>query len=136
MRTVNICTLYSLTCYICIFVRVLCKLDCDACTDSIKSTSQPKDSLITLRDYGNYLFYPTNFVIHLLSTAEKALSTELKKNCLSKSFIFDKIVIQIVSDFFNLNRNVKNSWTNMLISYVKIFFPSTASLDLNIMQNL
>ena len=89
--------------------RVLCKLDCDACTDSIKSTSQPKDSLITLRDYGNYLFYPTNFVIHLLSTAEKALSTELKKNCLSKSFIFDKIVIQIVSDFFNLNRNVINS---------------------------
>ena len=42
---------------------VLCKLDCDACTDSIKSTSQPKDSLITLRDYGNYLFYPQNYII-------------------------------------------------------------------------
>ena len=89
--------------------RVLCKLDCDACTDSIKSTSQPKDSLITLRDYGNYLFYPSNFVILLLTTAEKALGTELKRNCLSKSFIFDKIVIQIESDFFNLNSNVIQS---------------------------
>ena len=59
-----------------------------------------------MRDYGNYLFYPSHFVVTLLSTAEKAISSELKENCLSKSFIFDKIVIQIVSDFYNLNNSI------------------------------
>ena len=59
-----------------------------------------------MRDYGNYLFYPSTFVESLLKTAEKAISSELKKNCLSKSFVFDKIVIQIVSDFYNLNNSI------------------------------
>ena len=86
--------------------RVPLITDCDTCINSIKSTTQPLDSLITMRDYGNYLFYPSTFVVSLLNTAEKAISSELKKNCLSKSFIFDRIVIQIVSDFYNLNNSI------------------------------
>ena len=76
------------------------------CSDHFHKTTQPHDSLITMRDYGNYLFYPSTFVESLLKTAEKARSSELKKNCLSKSFVFDKIVIQIVSDFYNLNNSI------------------------------
>ena len=51
-------------------------------------------------------FRASTFVVSLLNTAEKAISSEFKKNCLSKSFIFDRIVIQIVSDFYNLNNSI------------------------------
>ena len=56
--------------------RVLLKTDCDTCISSIKSTTQPLDSLITMRDYGNYLFYPSTFVVILLNAAEKEISSE------------------------------------------------------------
>ena len=52
--------------------RVLLKTDCDSCISSIRSTTQPHDSLITMCDYGNYFFYPSTFVESLLKTAGKS----------------------------------------------------------------
>ena len=69
--------------------RVLLKTDCDSCISSIRSTTQPHDSLITMCDYGNYFFYPSTFVESLLKTAGKSnkFLIEKKTVCLNHSFL-------------------------------------------------
>ena len=63
-------------------------------------------SLISLRDYGEKLFYPSDFANKVMVLSEKIVSFELKGNVLSKKFSFDKIVLRIVSDFVNCNANL------------------------------
>ena len=86
--------------------RVIAKSDCESCNRALKTEPYNQMSLISLRDFGGKLVYPSDFVNKLMTLSEKIVSQELKGNVLSKAFSFDKIVLKIVSDFVNLNQNV------------------------------
>ena len=89
-----------------VVLRVVAKSDCEFCNMALKTEPNNQMSLISLRDFGGKLVYPSDFVNKLMTLSEKIVSQELKGNVLSKGFSFDKIVLKIISDFVNLNQSV------------------------------
>ena len=86
--------------------RAIAQLNCDECIRVLKTKPHKHMSLISLRDYGEKLFYPSDFANKVMVLSEKIVSFELKGNVLSKKFSFDKIVLRIVSDFVNCNASL------------------------------
>lgn len=84
--------------------KVSGKLDCKICIEMLTENST-KMSLISIRDFGGKLKYPSSYVTQILTTSEKIIRVELKQNHLSNAFSFDKIVLKILSDFVNLHKN-------------------------------
>ena len=104
--------------------RVIAKSDCESCNRALQTEPYNQMSLISLRDFGGKLVYPSDFVNKLMTLSEKIVSQELKGNVLSKAFSFDKIVLKIVSDFVNLNQNVVDKLDEHRYALVKVWFLS------------
>ena len=81
--------------------KISLKISCDTCCDFITG-SQPKTlvNLIKLKDYGNFMTYPSNFVLKVIEVSEKIIGQEVKtNNWLSKPYFFDFVCVKIVKSF-------------------------------------
>ena len=78
--------------------KVSNKLFCEECCNFIVG-SQPTDSvnLIVLKDYGNFMCYPTKSAKDLFILADKIIDMEVKaSNWLTDKYFFDKLCLKIV----------------------------------------
>ena len=86
--------------------QVSSKIVCDECRAVIIGKQPDKVvNLICLKDYGNYMCYPSQAANKLFNIAEKILDAEVKTcNWLSKKNFFDILCVKIVKFFIeNVN---------------------------------
>lgn len=73
------------------------KISCSDCVSALvsaKNTFTP--SLITTRDYGNFMSYPSKFANTVLKRADNILEEEMKTtNWLQKKYFFDYVCLKI-----------------------------------------
>ena len=81
--------------------RIKEKLTCTECIDSLLGSPALRPaSLITTRDYGEFMSYPSHFAQNVMNTADKILDEEMKNgNWLQKKYFFDYVCIKIAKVF-------------------------------------
>lgn len=89
--------------------KLKCKLTCETCIIqmSVPKNNARANDLTNIRDFGNFLIYPSPFIKTLCSVCEKILSLELEstRNYLTKKYFFDFICLKIVSTFVSSHGN-------------------------------
>lgn len=86
--------------------KVFEKLLCEECRNYIVG-SQPQDivNLICLKDYGNYMCYPSESAKKLFILADKIVDMEVKTSkWLTEKYFFDRLCIKIVKCFLENSR--------------------------------
>lgn len=91
--------------------KMKCKVKCQKCIDCL-TTAKPTDSsnLISVKDYGNFMVYPSTFVKKICEIAEKTILIEIENgNWLGKKYFFDFICLKIVNICMNLHQSLLQS---------------------------
>ena len=63
--------------------QILRKLNCNLCVSFIKFNQPESITLTKTRDCGNFLTYPSPFVLKITETSEKIIEIELKEKKLA-----------------------------------------------------
>lgn len=93
--------------------QVSCKLSCRECTESLNTGQSVNNSLTKIRDFGNLLMYPSDFVKKISEISEKILKVELSGNSwLSKKYFFDFIVMKICNSFVSFHGDILKTMDN------------------------
>ena len=91
--------------------KMKCKVKCQKCIDCL-TTAKPTESsnLISVKDYGNFMVYPSTFVKKICEIAEKTILIEIENgNWLGKKYFFDFICLKIVNICMNLHQSLLQS---------------------------
>ena len=77
--------------------RLSQKIVCDTCRNCLITSKPDVPTLTTLKDYGEFLVYPSKDVLVICEICEKVIVIEVSRNnWLSKRFFFDYISLKIV----------------------------------------
>lgn len=93
--------------------QILRKLNCNLCVSFIKFNQPESITLTKTRDFGNFLTYPSPFVLKITETSEKIIEIELKeKNWLTKKYYVDYLILKIITNFVSVHGNCFKTMDN------------------------
>ena len=81
--------------------RIKEKVSCTECVDSLVGSPRTQSvDLITTKDYGEFMSYPSSFAQKVMNTADKIIEEEIKSgNWLQKKYFFDYVCLKITKVF-------------------------------------